>query len=104
MISTENTITPTIGMTSTKKMRIFSRVGTSSASYGGAAPGSKTVQPQISTPYIDARTKPGTMPAISRSPTSVRPSVASSTVSAEGGMMTARPPMPMIGPIERYLL
>src|ERR1044072_9330888 len=55
-------------------------------------------------PYISASTKPGITPAISRSPTSVRPSGASSTVSADGGMMTARPPTPMIGPIDRYLL
>ena len=31
MISTENTITPTIGITSTNRTRSFSRVGTRSA-------------------------------------------------------------------------
>ena len=70
----------------------------------GAAVGSTTVQPQIRTPYMTASTSPGITPAISRSPTSVWPSVASSTVSAEGGMITASPPTPMIGPIDRYLL
>ena len=104
MMTTENTITPTIGITSTQNSRHFSARGVGGTSYCGAAEGSTLVQAQIRMPYITASTKPGMMPAISRSPTSVWPRVASSTVSAEGGMMTASPPTPMIGPIERYLL
>src|SRR6185436_15990395 len=104
MISTENTMIATIGITSTKISRIFSRRDTFGAVSAGAALGSITVQAQISTPYIVARMNPGITPAISSAPTSVVPSVASSTVSAEGGMITASPPTPMIGPIDRYLL
>src|ERR1041384_880388 len=104
MISTEKTMITTVGATWTKKSRHFSRAPTPSAWYMGAASGAITVHSQISTPYIAASTKPGMTPATSRSPTSVRPSVASSTVSAEGGMITASPPTPMIGPSERYLL
>src|SRR6185295_7692750 len=102
--STENTMMTIIGTTSTTKSRSFSRRLTPSCLYIGAAAGSITVQRQISTPYIAASTNPGTTPATSRSPTSVRPSVASSTVRADGGMLTASPPTPMIGPSERYLL
>src|SRR5258705_6499854 len=104
MITTEKTMIATIGITSTKTRRTFSRRDTVSGTYGGAASGSIFTQAQISTPYIVARMKPGTMPAMSSAPTSVWPSVASSTVSAEGGMITASPPTPMIGPSDRYLL
>ncbi len=104
MISTEKTMIATIGITSTKIRRTFSRVGTASGTYSGADFGSIVTQAQISTPYIVARMNPGTIPAMSSAPTSVWPSVASSTVSADGGMFTARPPTPMIGPSDRYLL
>src|SRR5919201_4171969 len=104
MISTEKTMISTIGTTATKKSRHFSRPLTPSAWYIGAASGATIVHTQMRTPYMAASTKPGITPATSRSPTSVRPSVARSTVSAEGGMMTASPPTPMIGPSERYLL
>src|ERR687895_2598122 len=104
MMSTENTMMPTIGITSKTKSLSFSRRGMRTTAYGGAAEGSTMVQTQMSTPYMRARSSPGITPAMRRSATSVRPSVARSTVSAEGGMMTASPPTPMIGPIERYLL
>src|SRR5688572_13261878 len=104
MMSTENTMMVTMGMTSNTKSRSFSRKGTRSTAYGGAADGSITVQAQMSTPYMSASTRPGITPAMRRSATSVRPRVARSTVSADGGMMTARPPTPMMGPIDRYLL
>ena len=104
MMNTENTMTPTIGTTSAQNSRHFSARGTFGTSYCGAADGSTFVQPQISTPYITASTSPGMTPAMSRSLTSVWPRVASSTVNADGGMITASPPTPMIGPIDRYLL
>ena len=104
MISTENTMIATIGITSTKISRIFSRRGTCGAAYAAPRSGRSPSSAQISTPYISASSSPGITPAISSAPTSVWPSVASSTVSAEGGMITARPPTPMIGPIDRYLL
>ena len=44
------------------------------------------------------------IPAISSLPTSMRASVASSTASAEGGMMMARPPVPRIGPMDMCFL
>src|SRR5262245_6589923 len=104
MTRTENTMITIIGTTSTKNRRSFSRRLTCGAACIGAALGSITVQPQISTPYIAASSSPGTTPAMSSAPTSVWPSVASSTVSADGGMITASPPTPMIGPSDRYLL
>src|SRR5919109_425012 len=104
MTSTENTMITIIGTTSTKNRRTFSRRLTCGAACIGAEDGSITVQPQISTPYMAARSRPGMTPAMSSAPTSVVPSVARSTVSAEGGMITASPPTPMIGPSERYLL
>ena len=42
--------------------------------------------------------RPGTMIAIRKSPTEKSPIAASSTPSAEGGIMIARPPDPRMGP------
>ena len=50
--------------------------------------------------YSTARTKPGRKPAISRRPTSMLATLASSTASADGGMIMASPPVPRMGPMD----
>ena len=48
---------------------------------------------------MPASTSPGSSPAISKAPTSIRASDPSSTASDDGGMIMASPPVAMIGPM-----
>ena len=50
--------------------------------------------------YRPASTTPGRNPAINRRPTSMLAMLASSTASADGGMIMASPPVPRIGPMD----